>query len=1168
MSQSPSIPNLSQDLDTLSCDARLTEVFSGNSNEPCTLYLWLLERKQGKNDRDYQLLFSWVLPRLTGAVGQWGSFNSLSKWKSAPYEFRIHRLTFLHSGSAITDLVKRLCQGVTLGDACNQMDLPQPNAPLDQFCLGVSPNQIAQSFRVRPVIFLETSFSTLPIFDQLKPPTSPIDGISAFMGSLYRCDKLNLFCQANGEPLPQVDELARLCLNHLRDETGLDFRNADNQRLGNLEWLCFPAANQHEQSQISIDTDDAPNQVTVRITPGVLPTSSALIRCRGKNGGVIVLDQCQLVQVADSAEVPVSFEAKEHISSVTVTIWIQAPNSTSWELWYEHTSPTRWQVNLSLGLAGPQIDLPSDWLEKYANSRFRDQVEQSQKFNQVNYEQVRIGKTDTEPWIVAAKQIREFARKLFPFSSNGAFFPRGWANDETGRFSFFKWLQQLTNDPTASKVLLIDPYFDSAGIHELIARASAVQAEYVVLTTTQIKSDDDALETEDSLQVSDQSSEPQRAIRLKTACNQLQVLLKNLKFRLLDVRSTEGGKNQIFHDRYILVFGQNGDVKAGYHLSNSIQGATKAYPLLITTIPADVLPLVETYIATELLQPSNPRREVQTIFSTIAEQAEFSMSQHPTEIAAIPDANQFFAALLQDANLAYLTLSDLGERLQERGLYNTTTQEFELHETTANRVEAMLEQLTQTLLCADMDTCTRLWAGLAAWLDRTSEHEAYLAKITLVGGAALAAKLHTFVLQVPHALNLPVQSYHPNAQADALQLIDFVKRDFVSAVRDADRLLQITSAQMWQMCLNDRGLRYAAQALMTLDSAKLIDAVETLNQFLVDDRSTLDSLQFWSLAYSLSFIIQQLVWQLIINRFHNQQNDNLTQKMIESNLPSIRALAAYSLFPSNANQADQSPLDLQKIFTRLTQLSAIERIHVLAEWGFHLRIKANINRGETEAVRELRLAVFNEMRRNFPQELSLEEVSSISRRLSGPSEGAWARTTTNNLLQPLVTENKLSQDCVTEVWFLVLLNGLNNSLIIATKQDEASPSLGFNPDFTTGLELIQVCAEVFARASPERRTKWLAETLKLSQAARRSLKQPFLRSRHYEKWDAARTCALWLQSLMQLVAQTNKSNNQLTDEEFEVLQQAATHFDETLAITREADSLPDRKLLWEFTAKL
>lgn len=1168
MAHIPSIPNLSQDLDALSCDARLTEVFSGNPNEPCTLYLWLLERKQSKNYRDYQLLFGWVLSRSTGAVGQWGSFNSLSKWKSAPYEFRICRLTFRHSGSAIVDLIKRLCQGVTLGDACDQLNFSRPNAPFDQFRLGSSPGQIAQFFRIRPVIFLETSFSTLPIFDQLKPPTSPIEGIPAFVGSLYRCDKLNLFRQVSGEPLPKVDELARLCLNHLQDETGLDFRSADSQRLGNIEWLCFPAAGQHEQPQLSIDTDDTSNRVTVRISPGVLPTSSALIRCRGKNGGVIVLDQCQSLQVDDSAGVSASFEAKEHISSVTVTIWIQTPDSTTWEIWYEHTSPTRWQVNLSLGLAGSQIDLPSDWLEKYANSRLREQVEQSQKFNQVNYEQVQIGKTDVEPWIVATKQIRAFSRKLFPPCSNGEFFPRGWSNDETGRFSFFNWLQQLTNDSTASKVLLIDPYFDSAGILELIARASAVQAEYVVLTTTQIKSDDDALETGDSLAAFDQSSEPQRATRLKTACNQLQVLLKNLKFRLLDVRSTEGGKNQIFHDRYILVFDQTGDVKTGYQLSNSIQGATKSYPLLITPIPADVLPLVENYIATELLQPSNPRREVHTIFSTIADQAEFSISQHPAEIASIPDANQFFATLLQDDNLAYLTLPDLGERLQERGFYNTTTQEFELHETAANQVETMLEQLTQTLLCADIDTFTRLWAGLAAWLDRTPEHEAYLTKITSVGRAALAAKLHAFVLQVPHALNLPVQSYHPNAQADALQLIDFVKRDFAGAVRDADRLLQNTDTQMWQMCLNDHGLRYATQALIKLDSAKLIDVVEMSSQFLVDERSTLDSLQFWSLAYSLSFIIQQLMRQLIINRFHNQQNDSLTQKMIESSLPPIRAIAAYSLFPSNPNRGDQPPLDLQKIVDRLTQLSEIERTHVLAEWGFRLRIKANISRGETEAVRELRLAVFNEMRRNFPKQLSLEEVSSITCRLSGPSRGAWAKTTTDDLLQPLVTEGKLSQDFVTEVWFLVLLDGLNNRLMVVTKRDEASSSPGFNPHFMTSLELIQVCVDVFVRATPGCRRKWLDEISKLSQDARRFLNQPFPRSRHYEKWDAARTCALWLQSLMQLLAQTNQSNNQLTDEEVEVLQQAATHFDETLAITREADSLLDKRLLWEFTAKL
>ena len=61
------------------------------------------------------------------------------------------------------------------------------------------------------------------------------------------------------------------------------------------------------------------------------------------------------------------------------------------------------------------------------------------------------------------------------------------------------------------------------------------------------------------------------------------------------MRSTGGGDINLLHDRYILIF--NGNIlQKGFHLSNSIQGATKKQPLLITPIPEDVLQKVNNHI--------------------------------------------------------------------------------------------------------------------------------------------------------------------------------------------------------------------------------------------------------------------------------------------------------------------------------------------------------------------------------------------------------------------------------------------------------------------------------------------------------------------------------------------------------------------------------------------
>ncbi|MHC5719205.1 MAG: VPA1262 family N-terminal domain-containing protein, partial [Nostoc sp.] len=180
-------------------------------------------------------------------------------------------------------------------------------------------------------------------------------------------------------------------------------------------------------------------------------------------------------------------------------------------------------------------------------------------------------------------EMIRFTQRLFPEPSGGGFFPKGWCGDEPGsRLRFFEWLQSLTKNTTASKILIIDPYFGRSGITELIARAEATDTEYVVLTNTQVKSDDDLPELESG---KDKLEEPLRATELKQVCKQLELLLNNLKFWLFDLRSKEGGKTQLFHDRYILVFDESGYIITGYHLSNSLQGATRKHPLLITPIP-------------------------------------------------------------------------------------------------------------------------------------------------------------------------------------------------------------------------------------------------------------------------------------------------------------------------------------------------------------------------------------------------------------------------------------------------------------------------------------------------------------------------------------------------------------------------------------------------------
>ncbi|MHC5722413.1 MAG: hypothetical protein ACYTX0_62995, partial [Nostoc sp.] len=80
-------------------------------------------------------------------------------------------------------------------------------------------------------------------------------------GFLWRTDKISLFSNNREEPLPQADELAKKCLLHLKEETGINFCNTNSKRIGNIEWLCFPAADETENSLVKVNTKPSTDDV-------------------------------------------------------------------------------------------------------------------------------------------------------------------------------------------------------------------------------------------------------------------------------------------------------------------------------------------------------------------------------------------------------------------------------------------------------------------------------------------------------------------------------------------------------------------------------------------------------------------------------------------------------------------------------------------------------------------------------------------------------------------------------------------------------------------------------------------------------------------------------------------------------------------------------------------
>ncbi|HLO88189.1 MAG TPA: hypothetical protein VK203_24730, partial [Nostocaceae cyanobacterium] len=88
-----------ENLDNLRQDTRLNRVLSNNTNNYCSLQLWLLELTQ-TNSTEYRLLYGWVIPSTFSDPDKWhcadgGKKQSIGEHQSY-YEFRIAKLVLYH----------------------------------------------------------------------------------------------------------------------------------------------------------------------------------------------------------------------------------------------------------------------------------------------------------------------------------------------------------------------------------------------------------------------------------------------------------------------------------------------------------------------------------------------------------------------------------------------------------------------------------------------------------------------------------------------------------------------------------------------------------------------------------------------------------------------------------------------------------------------------------------------------------------------------------------------------------------------------------------------------------------------------------------------------------------------------------------------------------------
>lgn len=593
-------------------DIKLQPLFDGNSIIALQFFILEIIEKRTRQE-EYKIVYGWAIKSTKESCEEILYCSSQNEvFSTSKITYSIYRVSLYHNKSVIIKFVNGLTKGNSFKQISSELGLNSSKVKFD--LKYIEDNKHSNKIVLRPLIFNEPSTILSENYSDPKPLYSPYKNIPSISLIINYLDKFSIFKDGNQEFYSDWKLGLIPILDFLYRETTLPFSTTNPARFGNIEFINTQCSNEFEVHNVWFETQKknveirhreilSCNTVKVLITPNIYTENKELIiNCLLTNGGQVILDDCKEIKHKPGTTLEVEFECKEPISQIFVKVWIEEKNLYS--IWYKYSAPLIRTSIARIGMVGINGDFKSDWLKTIENSnnKTKPHIKEAQKVAKSSYSTVITGNFETDPWVSADREFSSFIADLAPVKSDAEFFPKGWSSEdeEHGTISFLNWFKKITDK--SEKVIIQDPFYDTLGLDFLI-RATNASTSFNILTCTQVNSSDD--------EIDDAFNEPNRATRIKKYIADYPSLFDSLKLNIYDLRSTGGGDKNLLHDRYMLLFEKDSLVK-GFHLSNSIQGASKYHPLLITPIPRNILNKVNQHIS-QIIQGTGPEKDVQII---------------------------------------------------------------------------------------------------------------------------------------------------------------------------------------------------------------------------------------------------------------------------------------------------------------------------------------------------------------------------------------------------------------------------------------------------------------------------------------------------------------------------------------------------------------------------
>lgn len=570
-------------LDDLLNDDRLARLFSKDVRD-CALQLWVLQIKSEQTIEN-RVVYGRLLP-YSYSNDRWSSSDNDNFQTFGPIQAQVIRLNLYLKSFHCADLLRQLSAGKTISAVSEGLKLDLSDRFKERFgAIALATDDLIY----RPVAYLLNRDA----YDQ-HSPSSPHGGAGAFSASITQADKVALFRVGQGYDVALTASLVQL----LNADTGLDFGRTDIVRFGDIELLVFPAMDELERCLLNVSWTEARYALVARFNPMQIPHFSGFqFRLSIANNGQIVYSGIATAERDAENIFECKFELSDQLRART--------DSTELEIFGFHgdhpregTLCCRWRVayvreiNLQghvLGQAASPVKF--DWLERTAHPSASARVNAALTIQRGNLGFANhVGVREADPWVPANRDLVSIFEQIHPPKSEGRFFPRWGQSDGEGRLQFVEWFRALLTKYPQHQVVIIDPYFESAGLG-LVILCAAPGTDYIVFRSIPKKT---VKKCETAPEESGIST-PTGMDNLMANCEQNHHLLKKIKLRIY------GLKEGRLHDRYILIIGADKLPVVGFNLSNSLQAVAQEHPMLITPIPADVLLKVEQY-QSELVQ--------------------------------------------------------------------------------------------------------------------------------------------------------------------------------------------------------------------------------------------------------------------------------------------------------------------------------------------------------------------------------------------------------------------------------------------------------------------------------------------------------------------------------------------------------------------------------------